>query len=96
LLAGHGGEDFVGEAGLLEGDEGVGSGVVLARLGCDGLQDEVVGEATLVHAEDGVVVHQGRFRGRWRRRGAGGLGAFDDGGGFSGVLGCRGSGLRGG
>lgn len=87
-LVGHGGEDGVGEACGFERDERVGGCVVAAGLGGDGLQDEVVGEAGGVHAEDGVVGHERGLGGRgWG--GAGGLRAFDDRGGFSYVLGER-------
>ncbi len=50
-----------------------------AGLGGDGLEDEVVGQAGLVHAEDGIVGHEGGLGGAGGC-GADGLRAFEDGG----------------
>ncbi len=58
-LVHHRGDDAVGDAGVFEGDERIGVGGVVAGLGVDGLEDEVVAEAGLCHLDDGVVVHGG-------------------------------------
>jgi len=52
----HGGDDLLGDAGGLEGDEIVGRDVVVAGLEVDGLEDDFVVETGFDHAEDGVVV----------------------------------------
>lgn len=51
-------DDFVADAGLLERDQAIGRGVVGARGGIDGGDDDVVCEPSLDHFDDGVVIQR--------------------------------------